>query len=87
METTHEQTTTDPQTGYADASTKRVTAENRRGEAVRDVSATSIRESPNPCTASRTDLSRRGKTLSPELADLQVLVSWAVKDSNLRPWD
>ena len=28
METTHEQTTTDPQTGYADASIKRVTAEN-----------------------------------------------------------
>ena len=39
METTHEQTTTDPQTGYADASTKRVTAENAIEYAYRDLGA------------------------------------------------
>jgi pimeloyl-ACP methyl ester carboxylesterase len=37
METTHEQTTTDPQTGYADASIKRVTAENAIEYAYRDL--------------------------------------------------
>jgi pimeloyl-ACP methyl ester carboxylesterase len=39
METTHEQTTTDPQTGYADASIQRVTAENAIEYAYRDVGA------------------------------------------------
>ena len=39
MATTHEQTTTDPQTGYADASIKRVTAENAIEYAYRDLGA------------------------------------------------
>jgi pimeloyl-ACP methyl ester carboxylesterase len=39
METTHEQTTTDPHTGYADASIKRVTAENAIEYAYRDLGA------------------------------------------------
>ena len=39
METTHQQTTTDPQTGYADASTKRVAAENAIGYAYRELGA------------------------------------------------
>src|SRR3989449_2712551 len=39
METTHEQTTTDPPTGYADASIKRVTAENSIEYAYRDLGA------------------------------------------------
>jgi pimeloyl-ACP methyl ester carboxylesterase len=39
MATTSEQTTTDPQTGYADASIKRVTAENAIGYAYRDLGA------------------------------------------------
>src|SRR2546423_13609336 len=37
METTHEHTTTDPHTDYADASTKRVTAENSIEYAYRDL--------------------------------------------------
>jgi pimeloyl-ACP methyl ester carboxylesterase len=37
MATTREQTTTDPQTGYADASTQRVTAENAIEYAYRDL--------------------------------------------------
>jgi len=39
MATTDEQTTTDPQTGYADASIKRVTAENAIEYAYRDLGA------------------------------------------------
>lgn len=39
METTHEQTTTDPHTDYADASIKRVTAENAIKYAYRDLGA------------------------------------------------
>ena len=39
METTHEQTTTDPHTDYADASIKRVTAENSIEYAYRDLGA------------------------------------------------
>ena len=39
METTHEQTTTNPQTDYADASIKRVTAENSIEYAYRDLGA------------------------------------------------
>src|SRR5436189_280264 len=39
METTHEQTTTDPHTDYADASIKRVTAENAIEYAYRDLGA------------------------------------------------
>jgi pimeloyl-ACP methyl ester carboxylesterase len=39
METTHEQTTTDRQTGYADAPIKRVTAENAIEYAYRDLGA------------------------------------------------
>jgi pimeloyl-ACP methyl ester carboxylesterase len=39
METTHEQTTTDPHTGYADASIKRVAAENAIEYAYRDLGA------------------------------------------------
>jgi pimeloyl-ACP methyl ester carboxylesterase len=39
MATTSEQTTTDPQTGYADASIKRVTAENAIEYAYRDLGA------------------------------------------------
>jgi pimeloyl-ACP methyl ester carboxylesterase len=39
MSTTDEQTTTDPQTGYADASIKRVTAENAIEYAYRDLGA------------------------------------------------
>jgi pimeloyl-ACP methyl ester carboxylesterase len=42
METTHEQTTTDPQTGYADASIKRVTAENAIEYASRDLGAGAV---------------------------------------------